>query len=193
MQTYTVQDYKAYSVEAKVPAGKTVVKDASHPTSVNVNQEFAWYVVGQVTDGVVRNPGVAYYYKDGPAASVKIVKNDGTEIDLPKGSALVLYVKGDQPVGTTIDSRNAFRGAKFPAAGTYTIWLCAGYVSDAEAAMGKLSLGGLYELVTPHLEGFEGSPFLVDVWPINIIVSALTMGFPLLVVAGVIAANELSK
>ena len=192
MRTYTIQDYRSYSVEAKVPAGKVVVTGASHPTSVTVNQEFAWYVVGQVTDGVVRNPAVGYYYGEGPASSVKIVKSDGTEIDLPKGAAQVVYLKGDQPAGTTIDSRSILRGAKFPAAGTYTIWLCAGYLSDAEAALGRLSLGGVYELVTTHLERFEGAPIVVDTW-VPWILGPLIAGLPLLVVGGVIVANEVSK
>lgn len=192
MRTFNVQDKREYSVSAAVPVGRAVVKEANHPTSVEVDREFSWYVVGHVTDGVVRNPGVGYLYKDGPASSIKLVRKDGTEVDLPKGYVTVVYLKGDQPTCTQVDSREVFRGAKFPVEGTYTIWLCAGYTSDAEAAMGRLSLGGMYELVTMNIAGLQGAPIMVNAWPWDIL-SAVLAGAPLLLVGGAIAANEILK
>jgi hypothetical protein len=161
LRTYYYQDKREYSVSAQAEAGKVVIVDASHPTSVNVNKEFAWYVVGHVEVASITNPGVAYAYHDGPADNIVLVKTDGSEVTLPKGYAAVIYYKATKDPCTNIDSRNVLRGAKFPAAGTYTIWLLSGYVSADEAAMGKLSLGGLYELLTPHIKYFTGAPVTV--------------------------------
>jgi hypothetical protein len=162
LRTFTYQDKREYSVNAAAPAGKVVITDASHPTSVDVNKEFAWYVVGHVENAQVTNPGVAYAYYDGPAANIVLVKTDGSEVTLPKGYADIIYYKATKDPCTNIDSRNIFRGAKFPAAGTYKIWLLSGYLSSDEAAMGRLSLAGLYELTTPHLKGFTGAPVTVQ-------------------------------
>jgi hypothetical protein len=172
LRTLTYHDYRSYVVSAAAPAGKVYIKDASHPTSVTVNQEFSWYAVGEVRDGSAHNPGVAYYYKDGPAPSVKIVKKDGSAVDLPKGYAFVAYEKGDCPAGTLVDSRDVCRGAAYPAAGTYTIWLCSGVLSDDEAAMGVPSLGGMYELVTGHLAGFAGASLPVQATTVAVAVDA---------------------
>ncbi len=161
-QTFNYQDKREYSVNAMAPAGKVLIKEASHPTSVNVNQEFAWYVVGHVTDADVTNPGVVYWYRDGPAASIVLVKQDGSEVSLPKTYGQVIYYKATKSPCTDVDSRAIFRGAKFPAAGTYTIWLLSGYLSADEAAMGLPSLGGLYELATRHLKAFTGIPVTVQ-------------------------------
>jgi len=162
LRTFTPQDKREYSVSAAAPAGKVIIKEASHPTRVEVNKEFSWYVVGHVTDGDVTNPGVAYYYRDGPAPELILVKNDGSETRLPRGYALVLYYKATKGPCTDIDSRKVYRGAKLPAAGTYAIWLLSGYLTPEEAAMGKLSLAGLYELSTPHLAAFTGAPLTVQ-------------------------------
>ncbi|MGB9672335.1 MAG: hypothetical protein ACPLZY_04235 [Candidatus Norongarragalinales archaeon] len=142
-QTFNYQDKREYSVNAAAPAGKVLIKEASHPTSVNVNQEFAWYVVG-------------------PAASIVLVRQDGSEVSLPKTYAETIYYKDTKSPCTDVDSRAIFRGAKFPAAGTYTIWLLSGYLSADEAAMGLPSLGGLYELATRHLKTFTGIPVTVQ-------------------------------
>lgn len=161
MRTFTYQDKREYSVNAAAPAGKVVITDASHPTSVNANKEFAWYVVGHVENAQVTNPGVAYAYYDGPAANVVLVKTDGSEVTLPKGYADIIYYKATKDPCTNIDSRNIFRGAKFPVAGTYKILLLSGYLSSDEAAMGRPSLAGLYELTSPHLAAFTGTPVTV--------------------------------
>jgi hypothetical protein len=161
LRTFTYQDKREYGVNAAAPAGKVVIVDASHPTSVNVNQEFPWYVVGHVENAQVTNPGVAYAYVDGPAGNVVLVKTDGSEVSLPKGYVQIIYYKATKDPCTNIDSRNIFRGAKFPAAGTYKVWLLSGYLSSDEAAMGRLSLGGLYELTSAHLAAFTGAPVTV--------------------------------
>jgi hypothetical protein len=161
LRTFTYQDKREYGVNAAAPAGKVIIVDASHPTSVNVNQEFPWYVVGHVENAQVTNPGVAYAYVDGPAGNVVLVKNDGSEVRLALGYAQIIYYKATKDPCTNIDSRYIFRGAKFPNAGTYTIWLLSGYLSTDEAAMGRLSLGGLYELTSPHLAAFTGAPVTV--------------------------------
>jgi hypothetical protein len=161
LRTLTYQDKREYGVNAAAAAGKVVIADASHPTSVDVNKEFAWYVVGHVENAQVTNPGVAYVYYDGPAGNVVLVKTDGSEVSLQKGYAQVIYYKATKDPCTNIDSRNIFRGAKFPAAGTYKIWLLSGYLSSDEAAMGSLSLGGLYELTSAHLAAFTGAPVTV--------------------------------
>jgi hypothetical protein len=161
LRTFTYQDKREYPVNAGAAAGKVVITDASHPTSVNVNQEFSWYVVGHVENAQVANPGVAYAYVDGPAANIVLVTTLGSGVNLPKGYAQIIYINETKNPCTNIDSRLLFRGAKFPAAGTYTIWLLSGYLSANEAAMGKLSLGGLYELISPHLAAFTGAPVTV--------------------------------
>jgi hypothetical protein len=190
MKTYYIHEYREYSVTATA-AGRCVIKEASHPTSVAVGVEFAWYVVGHVADAVVRNPGIAYMYKDGPAASVKLVRKDGAEIDVPKGSAVILYRKGDVAVCTNIDSRDAFKGAKFPVAGTYTIWLMSGYLSDAEAAMGVATFAGMYELATFNVAEFEGAPAFVVAWQDALRLAGAAV--PLIVAGSIILTNELSK
>lgn len=163
MKTFYYQDKREYSVSASAQAGKVLIKDASHPTSVTVNREFAWYVVGHVEEAPVDNPGVAYYYKDGPADKVVLVKTDGSEVLLDKGYARAIYYKGTKDVCTDIDSRAILRGAKFPAAGTYAVWLLSGYLSADEAAMGSPSLGDLYELMTSHVKSFMGVPVVTRV------------------------------
>jgi hypothetical protein len=151
------------------------VKDASHPTSVTVNQEFSWYLVGEVRDGTVRNPAIGYYYYNGPADKIKLVKKDGTTLDLARGYVAILLKKGDQPVGTTIDSRDAFRGAVYPFAGTYTIYLCAGALSDDEAAASAASVMDLYEHVTSHVSSLAGAPLSIQASPLS---SALRAAAP---------------
>ena len=166
MRTFTIHDYKSYAVSVAAPAGKVYVKDASHPTSVAVNQEFSWYLVGEVRDGTVRNPAIGYYYYNGPADRIRLVRKDGSAVDLPKGSVAVLLKKGDQPAGTTIDSRDVLRGAVYPVAGTYTIVLCAGAVSDEEAAVSVASVMGLYEHVTSHVSSLTGVPLSIQASPL---------------------------
>jgi hypothetical protein len=175
LRSFTIDDYKSYAVSAATGAGKVYVKDASHPTSVTVNQEFSWYLVGEVRDGTVRNPAIGYYYYNGPADRIRLVKNDGSAVDLPKGYAAVLLKKGDQPVGTTIDSRDVFRGAVYPAAGTYTIYLCAGALSDDEAAASVASVMDLYEHVTSHVSSLTGLPLSIQASPL---LSALRVAAP---------------
>lgn len=163
LKTFYYQAKQEYAVSAAAPTGKVLIKEAKHPTSVNVNVEFEWYVVGHVEDGVVHNPGVAYVYVDGPASNIVLVKTDGSEINLPKGNALILYYHADKDVCTDIDSRNVFKGAKFPNAGTYTIWLLSGYLTEDEAAMGRATFAGLSELLTRHIKNFAGYPVTVTV------------------------------
>jgi len=166
MHTFTIHDYRNYSVQASGVAGKVYVKDASHPTSVTVNQEFSWYLVGEVRDGTVRNPAIGYCYYNGPADRIRLVKKDGSAVDLPKGYVAVLLKKGDQPVGTTIDSRDVFRGAVYPVAGTYTVYLCTGALSDDEAAVSVASVMDLYEHVTSHVSSLTSMPLSIQASPI---------------------------
>jgi hypothetical protein len=199
MHTFTQHDYKEYSVQASL-APYVAVREASHPTSVTVNKEFAWYVVGEVKNGAVHNPAVGYHYKDGPADSVKIVDKNGGEHDVPKGYAVFYLKPGDQPAGTLIDSRDAYRGAKYPAAGTYTARLVAGAISDDELAMAVPLAEGLYMLVSSHIAELEGAafavgaeaPVLVDTLWDWLVRPALALS-PILFTGGVVAYAELSK
>lgn len=145
-----------------MPAGKVLIKEASHPTSVQVDVEFPWHVVGHVTDAPVTNPGVAYYYRDGPADSVTLIRKDGAETALPKGKARIIYYHADKPVCTDVDSRGIYKGAKFPVEGTYSIWLLSGWLEEAEAAMGFVSLAGMKEFTTRNVSGFAAFPLLVE-------------------------------
>ena len=194
--THFVQDYKSYTVSAQLPPGKCVIKSASHPTDVYVNREVSWYVVGEVRDGYVNNPGVSYRYYGGPSNSIKLVDNAGNKKDLPIDCIAVVYRKGTQPPGTTIDSRDMYRGVIFPQAGTYTIWLCAGYVSDTEAAAGSLVVGDLYTITLhpEHIVMQAGVPLTIEIpEPMEVGIGLLMAAAPLIVAGGVVGYNELIK
>jgi len=131
---FIVTDQRKYTVtssSAPPTKGTVVITSAYQPGTVYVNEEFGWYVVGQVQNGVVTNPGVGYYYIAGPASSITVVRADGTEITISPGQIAYAYLKGDQQPGTTIDSRQFFRSAKFPEEGTYTVGLVAGYYDES--------------------------------------------------------------
>jgi len=117
------------SPSASPSQGKVVITDYNHPDSVNVGSEFKWYVVGQVKNGYVNQPAIAYVYWSGPADKIEIVDKNGYQEDLPVGYGIVNYMDGTQPEGTTVDSRDMkypFRGAIYPAPGTYDIRLWTG-------------------------------------------------------------------
>jgi len=115
---------KAEQVDVSVVASE-------HPTKVTVGKEFEWYVLGH-TEFTTTNPAVAYYYKDGVASSIEIVRTDGTKVLIPKGYAWVVYIEGDIGACQNIDSRDISKGAIFPDAGSYTIQLCAGRYDPVE-------------------------------------------------------------
>jgi len=115
-----------------VVGGTVSIVEADHPTEVTVNKEFAWYAVGHVDGDSVVNPGVAYYYEDGPASSIYLVKRDGSKIELPKGKAYSMYYEGEMPPCRNIDSRDLVRGAIFPTVGTYGVWLVSGRWEEGE-------------------------------------------------------------
>ena len=110
--------------------GKTLIVEVDHPTEVIMNKEVPWHVVGHVEDAPVVNPGVAYYYEEGPADSIILVMRDGSKAELPKGRAYSMYYEGEKPACTNIDSRGLARGAIFPTPGTYSVWLVAGRWSE---------------------------------------------------------------
>jgi len=117
------------SPSASPSQGKVVITDYNHPDSVNVGNEFRWHVVGQIKDGYVNQPAIAYVYWNGPADKIVIVDDKGYQEDLPIGYGIVNYMDGTQPEGTTVDSRDMkypFRGAIYPASGTYDIRLWTG-------------------------------------------------------------------
>ncbi len=157
--TFTYFDAREYNVATSGGAEGTVkIADANHPTAVTVNREFSWYLVGHVENATVHNPGIAYAYIDGPASSISLIRTDGSRADLPKGYCSIMYYRGDKGACTNIDSRNVYRGAIFPAVGTYKIWLLAGRLSDDEAAAGRLTWAGLYEHVTSHFKALTAAP-----------------------------------
>ena len=180
MRTITAHDYKRYAVSAAPvapPPGKFMIEEAAHPTSVEVNKEFSWHVVAHARDGAVRNPAAGYLYQAGPADSITIVRKDGVEFSLSKGSVAVVYAKGDQPVCTRVDTRAVLRGAKYPTAGTYDIFLISGVLTDAEAAIGAMSIAPpLYELIVPRAR-MVGIPVTVVVAPA---VTGLMIGMPII-------------
>ena len=198
MRTLTVHDYHSYSVEAGA-AAVVKITDDYHPTRVTAMKEFSWYVVGTVYNDTVHNPAVGYHYRDGPADKVVLVKKDGSEVELAKGGVAAYAKKGDYAPGSTIDSRDVFRGAKLPKEGTYTIWLVAGSVSDDELALAEPVEGG-YMLETSHLAGLQGVPFavgaeapiLVDTLWDWLVRPALALS-PVLFTGGVVAWSEFTK
>jgi hypothetical protein len=162
LRTFQYQDARERGVASGL-SPKVLIKEALHPTSVTPGKEFAWHVVGHVEEGSVTNPGVAYAYVDGPASEVVLIGTDGSEDSLPKGYAKIMYYKATKDPCTDIDSRALYRGARFPSAGTYRVWLLSGYLTPEEAAMGSPSLGGLYELTTGRLRPFAaGIPVTLE-------------------------------
>lgn len=152
MRTLYVQDYRDHQFSAAAPGGRVLIREAAHPNRVDVNVEFQWYVVGHVYDGEVPYPAVGYVYVDGPADSITIVEVGGGELRLPKGYAAVMYYRTTKGPCEGVDSRLAFRGAKVPAPGTYSIKLVSGYLSPEEAASGARVAGELYALIVSGLE-----------------------------------------
>ncbi len=110
--------------------GTVNITEANHPDTVYVNQEFSWYVVGQVQNGYVTNPAVGYYYISGPASSITIIDVAGNEHYVSPGQIIFVYLTGTQPPGTTIDSRLLYRYAVYPQTGTYQVALVAGYYNQ---------------------------------------------------------------
>ena len=189
MHTFNVQDLREYSVRAEVvpappPEGRVLITDASHPTSVNVDEEFSWHVVGHVEDAMVHNPGVAYVYVDGPADSITLVGADGTRDILEKGMVQIIYFHADKDPCTNVDSRDVYRGAIFPAEGTYTIWLLSGYLTEEEAVAGLPALAGMMKLKTRHLAGFAGFPVRVSA------AQAISMAGPILLGLGLLLVKR---
>jgi len=111
---------------AAAGAGVQITSASSLPSSVPVNQQFNFYVTGQVVNGNVTNPAVGLYYYSGPSDYIIIVTQSGT-IQLSKGTAVVAYIQGTEPPGTTVSLQ---AGAILPTPGTYTLQLVAGYISD---------------------------------------------------------------
>jgi len=107
--------------------GIVKITSAYHPDTVYVNQEFGWYVVGQVQNGYVTNPAVGYYYISGPASSITIIDVNGNAHYVSPGQIIFVYLTGTQPPGTIIDSRWQFKSAVYPQTGTYQVALVAGY------------------------------------------------------------------
>ena len=107
--------------------GTVNITSAYHPDTVYVNQEFSWYVVGQVQNGYVTNPAVGYYYISGPASSIEIIDVNGNTHYVSPGQIIFIYLTGTQPPGTIIDSRWLYKGAIYPQTGTYQVALVAGY------------------------------------------------------------------
>jgi len=190
-----VQEYKSYDVRAQKLEGVVRLVEADHPTSVNVNEEFSWHAVGHVENAPVSYPGVGYYYVDGPADSITIVRTDGVEEELQKGYVYAIFIIGrDQPECTNIDSRVIARGAKFPEEGTYTIKLCSGYVSEEEAPQARRVFGNLAVLKTRHVRTLVGMPVTVTATPsLEVALSYFLAGLPIITVVGAIAINELNK
>jgi len=187
MRTFNYQDLREYSVQSETapappPEGRVLIADASHPSRVTVNEEFSWYVVGHVEDALVHNPGVAYVYLDGPANSITLVGADGSRDTLEKGTFMTIYYHADKDPCTNVDSRDVYRGAIFPAEGTYTIWLLSGYLSEDEAAAGLPTLAGLMKLKSRHLAGFAGFPVRVSAAQAISIAGPILLGLGLLLV-----------
>jgi len=111
---------------AAAGAGVQITSASSLPSSVPVNQQFNFSVTGQVVNGNVTNPAVGLYYYSGPSDYIIIVTQSGT-IQLSKGTAVVAYIQGTEPPGTTVSLQ---AGAILPTPGTYTLQLVAGYISD---------------------------------------------------------------
>jgi hypothetical protein len=186
-------DWKTYNVST---TGTVVIDSVDHPLSVVVNKEFSWYIVGKVSGGPVTHPAVGYIYQSGPA-TIKLVRNDGSTEDLPPGSYATVYLKGSQPEGTKVDSRNKYRGAIFPAAGTYTVLLAVGRMTDSEALAG-VPYGNVFSLVEKgYPEGFVARysvPLEISVnEPIVIIPSLIGAAMPVIVPLAAIGINEMKK
>ena len=180
MHTFNFQDKREYAVSVAAVPGRVVIAEASHPSSVDVNKEFSWHVVGHVENGVVRNPGIAYAYVDGPANAITLVGTDGSRETLEKGKFISLYYHADKDPCTNIDSREVYRGAIFPVAGNYTVWLLSGYLSEEEAAAGLSTFADLKKVKTSRLAGFAGFPVRITV------AQAISMAGPLLLGLGLV-------
>jgi hypothetical protein len=191
----TVQDYRSYTVSASGgAAGVMKITSADHPTSVSVNKEYSWYVVGQATGGAVHNPGVGLWYYSGPADKITLVLKDGSKMDVPKGWAGVVYKKGDYAEGTIVDSRDGLRGAIIPVAGTYEIRLIAGVLTDDEALLG-MPFGNVFTLVEPGsaIKGYS-IPFTITAGELaDLAVSLLGAAIPIAVPLAAIGINEMRR
>ena len=197
VKTLYVHDYRERMVAAQLPAGKCVIVDASHPSEVTVNEEASWYVVGEVRDGYVHNPAVALWYRDGPADSITVTDRLGNRYPLARGEAAWLAVKGDAAPGARVDSRNFYRGAIYPQAGTYTIWLVSGYITDEELAMGLSVNVTMARGITRRFAMLSWAPLTFIVGgPIDVALSLLWWAgalSPLIAVGGVVGYSEALK
>jgi len=191
----TVQDSRSYTVSASGgAAGAMEITSANHPTSVYVNQEYSWYVVGRATGGAVHNPGVGLWYYSGPADKIMLVKKDGSKMDVPKGWVGVVYKKGDYAEGTIVDSRDGLRGAIIPVAGTYEIRLIAGVLTDDEALQG-MPFGNVFMLVEPGsaVKGYA-IPFTITAGELaELAISLLGASVPVIVPIAAIGISEMRK
>jgi hypothetical protein len=129
--------------------GQVIFVDVKAPScSAEPSREYSWYIVGRVINAPVTNPGVCFFYLDGPS-NITLVKNDGTTETLAPFRFSVVYKEGSQPVGTTIDSREVYRGVVFPALGSYILLLQVGQYfesgsesSSAEETASSLTMEG---------------------------------------------------
>jgi hypothetical protein len=189
-----------YYPKASYPQGTMKIVSASHPDgSVTVGKEYSWYVVGKATGGYVRNPAVVYVFvsSDVSDATVKLVKNDGSVVEKGWPAVVTVYLKGDQPEGTQVDSRSVYRGVIFTKPGTYRIVLSTGVLSDTEAATGT-QYGNVFSLVeSGYPKGFVtrySVPLEISVnEPMAVIPSLIGAVVPVIVPLATIGINEMRK
>jgi hypothetical protein len=174
------------------------IVDASHPDgSVTVGKEYSWYIVGQVTGGYVHNPAVAYIFisSSDSNAKIRLVKNDGSVVEKGWPAIVTVYLKGDQPDGTKVDSRSVYRGVIFLNPAQYSIALAVGTLADEEAAAGM-----------PYREAFtleeSGATFIprytipmtISVSePMAMIPSLIGAAMPVIVPLAAIGINEMRR
>jgi hypothetical protein len=171
---------------------------ASHPDgSVTVGKEYSWYIVGQVTGGYVHNPAVAYIFvsSSDSNAKVRLVKNDGSFVDKGWPAIVTVYLKGDQPDGTKVDSRNVYRGVIFLNPAQYNIALGVGTLSDDEATAG-MPYGEVFTLEESGAAFIPKYtiPMTISVSePMAIIPSLIGAAVPVIVPLAAIGINEMRK
>jgi hypothetical protein len=195
---YKESEYRSYKLTATSPQGTMKIVDVSHPSgNVVVNKEYSWYVVGQATGGYVHNPAVAYVFiSSGDSnAKIRLVKNDGSVVEKGWPAIVTVYLKGDQPDGTKVDSRSVYRGVIFTTPTWYEVALSVGTLADEEAAAGM-----------PYREAFtleeSGAAFIprytipmtISVSePMAIIPSLIGAAMPVIVPLAAIGINEMRK
>jgi hypothetical protein len=197
----TVHDSKRYDIKATAPTPGVVRFYAlDHPSgNVTVGKEYSWYVVAKVYDGFVRNPTIAYFvsYAGSPTGErVQLVRKDGSVEEVRSGGRAFVYIKGDQPPGATVDSRDKYRGVIFPEARDYVIYLEVGSLSDSEAAMGA-PYGNVYSFIEYGAVEFTPRftiPLTISVSePIVLFPSLIAAAMPVIVPLAAIGINEMKK